>query len=282
VLSGMIKVWGALGGSAIDFRAPDERTEETPRQKRTEELLVPGAKAEKRNLDPSILPNTLNRLLNFFHAAPPLSPEEAETFESLHVLAICDLVVQAKDARPFFSLQGSNLTLPSAHLTALRFIDDCRAASKGPLSGNLKWIPKKLGLNSIIASLRDPAAVGPTLRSDRELQALCRDVERALSETLALVGTYKMLVDDETRADYLSAMRPILEHTPSKFRHRSVLAVAGCFRRSAGAGGVLHAPLPSVSSGWSPLQPLGGGGGVSGCRGGTRADTHNGTRRPRC
>ena len=248
VVAGVMKVWMALGGSNIDYRASAERpVQELPQN---EQQVSEPDTAMAPPPDLSILRDAFDRLSLLLQGDEPLTPQEARSFESLHLLVVSELVVQAKDARPFFSLQGSNLTLPSAHIAALQFIHQSRTSSAGPLSSALKWIPKKLGLNSLISKLaRDPTAAGPQLRTDREVQGLCRDIERACSETLALAGTWRILSDDATRSDYLEAMRPMLEHTPIKSRHRSILAIARHFRQPAAAGGVMGPLLPSVTSG---------------------------------
>ena len=66
----------------------------------------------------------------------------------------------------------------------------------GTLSSSLKWIPKKLGLNPLMSRVAkdSSAASGATASANtRELAALCRDIERAVSETIVVSGTCAML-----------------------------------------------------------------------------------------
>jgi hypothetical protein len=81
--------------------------------------------------------------------------------------------------------------------TALRFVNDCRRMTRdGTLSSSLKWIPKKLGLNPLMSRVAkdSSAASGATASANtRELAALCRDIERAVSETIVVSGTCAML-----------------------------------------------------------------------------------------
>ena len=206
-------------------------------------------------VSPELL-SAFDRLRALMASPEPLQPGAVREFESLHLLVMSELVTRAKDARPFLSLQSRNLTLPASHLAALRFVHECRSARAGAVSSALKWIPKKLGLNSLVSALvRDDAYTGPTFKGDRELSAVSRDIERAVSESLVVVGTHAMLPDDSTRADFLETIRPMLEHTPVKFRHETLLAIAGYFRAAPDAGGVFRRPLPTVAASWAAFFP---------------------------
>jgi len=129
----------------------------------------------------------------------------------------------------------------------------------GTLSSSLKWIPKKLGLNPLMSRVAkdSSAASGATASANtRELAALCRDIERAVSETIVVSGTCAMLPgtqftcftctnvqiltqlpDDGTRTDFLETIRPMLEHTPAKSRHQTLMAVSGFFRADSEQAG---------------------------------------------
>jgi hypothetical protein len=242
----------AVGGAPIDYRAAGERP---PEEKPVlEEQLVAAPAAVLDAATPELL-TAFDRLRALLASLEPLQPAAVRELESLHLLVVSELVTRAKDAqRPFFSLQSRNLTLPASHVAALSFVHECRSARAGATSSALKWIPKKLGLSALASALArgDP---GPTFKGDRELSAMSRDIERAVSETLIVAGTHAMLPDEATRADFLDTIRPMLEHTPVKFRHETLLAISGYFRAAPDAGGVFRRPLPPVSASWAAFFP---------------------------
>jgi hypothetical protein len=45
------------------------------------------------------------------------------------------------------------------------------------------------------------------------------------------------LPDDGTRTDFLETIRPMLEHTPAKSRHQTLMAVSGFFRADSEQAG---------------------------------------------
>jgi len=241
----------AVGGAPIDYRAADERPpEEKPA---LEDQLVAAPAAVLDAATPELL-TAFDRLRTLLASLEPLGPAAARELESLHLFVVSELVTRAKDAqRPFSSLQSRNLKLPASHVAALSFVHECRARS-GATSSALKWIPKKLGLSSLVSALARGDA-GPTFKGDRELSAMSRDIERAVSETLIVAGTHAMLPDEGTRADFLDTIRPMLEHTPVKFRHETLLAISGYFRAAPDAGGVFRRPLPPVSASWAAFFP---------------------------
>ena len=252
VLDAMISVINtgvsALGGS-IDYRGADERAGDAPPpaeddDEEKEEVLVDQPdEASQQLLD------AFARLQMLMTSGEQLTAENSRELQSLHLLAVSELVTKAKDSRPFLSVQV--LTLPAAHVAGLRFIHAVRAASSGALSSSLKWIPKKLGLTSLTSRLAANATdTGPTFTNDRDLAAMCRDIERAVSETIAIAGTCAMMEHVHSRVDFLATVRPILEHTPTKFRHQALLALASYFRTTAADGGVLQRPLPAISAAW--------------------------------
>ena len=252
VLDAMISVINtgvsALGGS-IDYRGADERAGDAPPpaeddDEEKEEVLVDQPdEASQQLLD------AFARLQMLMTSGEQLTAENSRELQSLHLLAVSELVTKAKDSRPFLSVQV--LTLPAAHVAGLRFIHAVRAASSGALSSSLKWIPKKLGLTSLTSRLAaDATDTGPTFTNDRDLAAMCRDIERAVSETIAIAGTCAMMEHVHSRVDFLATVRPILEHTPTKFRHQALLALASYFRTTAADGGVLQRPLPAISAAW--------------------------------
>ena len=252
VLDAMISVINtgvsALGGS-IDYRGADERAGDAPPpaeddDDEEEEVLVDQPdEASQQLLD------AFARLQMLMTSGEQLTAENSRELQSLHLLAVSELVTKAKDSRPFLSVQV--LTLPAAHVAGLRFIHAVRAASSGALSSSLKWIPKKLGLTSLTSRLAANATdTGPTFTNDRDLAAMCRDIERAVSETIAIAGTCAMMEHVHSRVDFLATVRPILEHTPTKFRHQALLALASYFRTTAADGGVLQRPLPAISAAW--------------------------------
>ena len=139
----------AVGAAPIDYRAPDERPpDEAPVVE--EEQVQP---VEEPDVVPPELLVAFERVHALLASAEQLKPPDVGELESLHLLVVSGLVTQAKDARPFLSMQDRNMTLPAAHRAALRFVSEIRAASEGALATSLKWIPKNLGLNSLISTL---------------------------------------------------------------------------------------------------------------------------------
>ena len=254
ILAGLVKMWdasmGAVGGSGVDFRSADERPpEEKPTAEVEDETLM---NVDDPDMISPLLLVSLVRLQNLL-AEHHLTPASSRELESLHVLVVSELVTHAKEARPFLALKYRNFTLPASHVAALRFASDCRTAREGKLSSALKWIPKKLGLNPLISVLaKDEPPVFP---GERELLAMCRDIERAVSETLIVAGTCAMVPDDSTRTDFLETIRPILEHTATKDRHQALLAISGYFRAHTADAGVLRRPLPTITSAWKKSFP---------------------------
>ena len=82
MLAGIMSVWGALGGSEIDYRAPEERPKkEAVTQEGQENLkLNTSVPPDKISQDLSMLRGSFDRLLHLLQAHEPLSPSEIQSF----------------------------------------------------------------------------------------------------------------------------------------------------------------------------------------------------------
>lgn len=99
----------------------------------------------------------------------------------------------------------------------------------------LKFVPKKNGLNPMLALMED-AGAGPSLDGlkPREVKRQMEDLSRSLEQTWLLLACYLTLPNDELRDDMLWSARTVVEKVKTDQRSRALeLLCLGFYERDA-------------------------------------------------